>query len=46
MGQAMPMLDTDKDGVLSNPELAVAMKGMRLFGASAPAAPAPAAAKN
>jgi hypothetical protein len=43
------MLDTDKDGVLSNPELAVAMKGMRMFapsGASAGVTPAPAAVKN
>ena len=40
------MLDTDKDGVLSQAELNVAMKGMRLFGTSAPAEAAPAAAKN
>ena len=48
MGKAMPMLDTDKDGVLSQAELNVAMKGMRLFGASgsAAAAPAPAPAGN
>ena len=46
LGKAMPMLDTDKDGVLSQTELNVAMKGMRLFGASAPAEAAPAAARK
>ena len=46
LGKAMPMLDTDKDGVLSQAELAVAMKGFRLFGGGASAEATPAAAKN
>jgi hypothetical protein len=46
MSKAMLMLDTDKDGELSQTELNVAMKGMRMFGASKPAETAPTPASN
>jgi len=48
LATAMPMLDKDKDGALSQDELNVAMKGIQLFGASASpgVTPTPAPAKN
>ncbi len=46
MAKAMPMLDTDKNSVLSQAELAVALKGIRLFGPTPTAAATPAATNN
>lgn len=45
IGAGMAMLDTDKDGTLSQNELNIAMKGIKLFGGGVPA-PAAAPTRN